>query len=285
MRERSYLFVPGDRPERYGKALTSGAHAVVLDLEDAVLPDNKPAAREAMRAWLAQPREAGVLVRINPAGTPWHADDCGLLRLPGVRGAMVPKAQDAAELAAVAAHLGDGRHMVGLVETVAGWAALRELAGAPRMARFAFGSVDFMLDAGITGDAEELDAVRTALVLESKLAGLAAPVEGVTLAIGDEARLQADVRRARRFGMGGKLCIHPSQVAAVNAGFAPGEAETAWARRVIQAIEARPAGAVAVDGKLVDKPIVMQARAVLAQADENSGYLAGQSAAPISRSN
>lgn len=264
MTERSYLFVPGDRPERFDKALASGAHAIIIDLEDAVLPAGKDAARVASGAWLAQDGP-GVVLRINPAGTPWHVEDCELLSLARVRAVMVPKAQDAAQLQALSAILRENQVLLPLVETVAGHFAAAELARVPKVQRLVFGSFDFMADAGIRGDAEELDAVRTHLVLVSRHAGLQAPVDGVTLATDDATQMTQDVRRARRFGLGAKLCIHPRQVAAVNTGFAPAPQEIAWAQRVMAALT-QGHGAVTVDGKLVDRPIELQARAILEEA-------------------
>jgi citrate lyase subunit beta/citryl-CoA lyase len=159
-----------------------------------------------------------------------------------------------------------------LVETVRGVLNLANLCGVAGLARLAFGTVDFQVDAGIDGDGEELDAVRTMLVLQSKAAGLAAPVDGVSTDLGDDAGLATNAARSRRFGFGGKLCVHPRQVATVNAAFAPKSAEIAWARRVMAALDGAH-GAVAVDGKLVDKPIVDRARLVLA-AGEGYGIAA-----------
>ncbi|MEJ8839594.1 HpcH/HpaI aldolase/citrate lyase family protein [Ramlibacter sp. AN1133] len=267
---RSYLFVPGDRPERFDKAVATGAHAVILDLEDAVTPERKVQARQAIAQWLAQ-TSARAFVRVNPEGTPWHDDDCELLvdsaQLAGV---MVPKAEDHTSIARLARHLGDGQELIPLVETVAGHFEAGALARIPRVSRLAFGSFDFMADSGIQADGEELDAVRTNLVLVSRHAGLRPPIDGVSLAIDDAAQLEADVRRSRRFGMGAKLCIHPKQVPIVHAGFAPKPEEVAWARRVIEALASGPLGAIAVDGKLVDRPIALRAEAILAEAGEGA---------------
>jgi citrate lyase subunit beta/citryl-CoA lyase len=264
---RSYLFVPGDRPERFDKALASGAHAVILDLEDAVTPERKVQAREAVAAWLKE-TSARVLVRVNPEGTPWHADDCELLLESGqLAGVMVPKAEDHTSVARLARHLGDGQELIPLVESVAGHFEAAALARIPRVSRLAFGSFDFMSDSGIQSDGEELDAVRTNLVLVSRHAGLRAPIDGVSAAIEDAEQLERDVRRSRRFGMGAKLCIHPKQVAIVHAGFAPKPEEVAWARRVLDALASGPLGAIAVDGKLVDRPIALRAEAILAEAN------------------
>jgi citrate lyase subunit beta/citryl-CoA lyase len=269
MTDRSYLFVPGDRPERFDKALASGAHAVILDLEDAVAPERKPLARDALRMWL-QSASSPVYVRVNPPGTAWHEEDCDLLRLPAVRGAMVPKAEHSDALARIAGLLQAPQDVIPLVETVAGWFNAAELVRAPRVLRLAFGSFDFMLDSGIQGDGQELDAVRTQMVLLSRHAGLQAPIDGVSLAIDDAARLEADVLRSRSFGFGAKLCIHPRQVAAIHRGFSPTQDQIAWARRVIDALAAGPLGAVAVDGKLVDRPIALMAQSVLDDARAES---------------
>ena len=262
---RSYLFVPGDRPARFDKALAAGAHAVILDLEDAVVPERKVQARAQLAAWLAT-ASAPVYVRVNPAGTPWHEEDCGLLASPAVRGVMVPKAEDAAGLQQLSQRLRPGQDLLPLVETVAGHFAADARAAVPRVSRLAFGSFDFMADSGIEGDGEELDAVRTHLVLVSRRAGVQPRGDGVSLAIDDAEQLARDGRRARRFGMGGKLCIHPKQVTPVNDGYAPTPQEIAWARKVLDALASGPLGAIAVDGKLVDRPVALRAEAILQQA-------------------
>jgi citrate lyase subunit beta / citryl-CoA lyase len=267
MQARSYLFVPGDRPERFPKALDTGADAVVIDLEDAVAPAAKAAARETLRQWLATADTAvmsRLIVRVNASGTPWHADDVAMVRDARVPLVMLPKSDSAWQLNDVAARLPSGTRIVALVETVAGVVAMREIAGAPSVARLAFGSVDFCGDAGIEGLGVELDYVRSQMVIESRLAGLAAPVEGVTLELDDSERLAGDVAKARRFGFGGKLCIHPRQVDTVNRGFSPSEEERRWAARVLAACDAHPEGAFAVDGKLVDRPVIERAKRIAA---------------------
>ena len=153
------------------------------------------------------------------------------------------------------------------MESAAGLAGLAALAGAPGVLRLAFGTIDLQVDLGLKDATEdELGPFRLQLVLASRLAGIAAPVDGVSVAIDDEDRLRADVQRARRLGFGGKLCIHPKQVGAVNRGLAPGEAELDWARRVLAAAVASGGAAVAVDGKMVDKPVLLRAEALLREA-------------------
>lgn len=185
MSQRSFLFVPGNRPARFDKACAAGADAVVIDLEDAVVGAEKAAARDAVRAWLQAGGRAWL--RVNGSGTDWHAADLPLLDLPGVLGVLLPKAER---------------------------------------------------------------------------------VEDLQVALDDPQALADDVARARRLGMGAKLCIHPQQVAEVNRGFLPRPDEIAWARQVVDAALAAHDNAVRLDGKLIDRPIIERARALLAAAQE-----------------
>jgi citrate lyase subunit beta/citryl-CoA lyase len=258
---RSLLFVPGQRPDRFSKA-ASGADAVILDLEDAVGPDDKAVAREHVLAWFAAGRQG--LVRINGAGTPWHEDDLAALASAPPAAVMVPKAEPAA-LAGVAERL-PGRPLVALVETVAGLAALRASAATPGVARLAFGNLDFGADARIPETGATLDPARFEIVLASRLGGLPQPIDGVTTELSDPHLIGADGARARAMGFGGKLCIHPAQVAPVNAGFAPTPAELDWAERVLAALEASGGSVVQIDGEMVDRPLVERARRLLAAA-------------------
>ena len=260
---RSLLFVPGSRPERFDKALAAGAGAVVLDLEDAVAPSDKERARESVRAWLTPAHR--VVVRVNAADTPWFAADLALAAQPGVAALMLPKAEGAEALAA--ALRAGAKALLPLIESAAGFAVLGTIAAAPGVASLVFGSIDFQVDLGMRDAREdELLPFRTQIVLVSRLAGIAPPVDGVTTALDDEAQLRDDVLRARRLGFGGKLCIHPRQVASVNRWLAPSEEEQAWARRVLDAAAASGGAAVAVDGKMVDKPVLMRAEGILREA-------------------
>ena len=256
---RSLLFVPGSRPDRFEKALAAGANAVIIDLEDAVAPADKERAREDVSAWLAPHR--AVMVRINGADTAWFGDDLALCRRPGVAAVMLPKAERAEDIAALR---GAGAATVlPLIESAAGMAALTAIAAAPGVQRLVFGSIDFQVDLGMRDALEdELLFFRSQLVLTSRLAGLQAPVDGVSTAIDDADQLRDDVLRARRLGFGGKLCIHPRQVASVNRHFAPSAAERAWAQRVLDAAAASGGAAIAVDGKMVDKPVILRAQAI-----------------------
>jgi len=261
---RSYLFVPGSRPDRFAKAIAAGAHAVIVDLEDAVPPAEKDKARAALAA--ALPLSQPVLVRINAAGTPWFGDDVRICRHAGVAGIVVPKAEDAAVVDRIAADIGERASILPLIETARGLWHAPAIARARGVTRLLFGSIDFQLDLDLRD--EELVHYRSQLVLVSRVADLPAPVDGVTTAIDDAEALARDVRRARTLGFGGKLCIHPKQIAPVNAAFRPTEEELAWAERIVAATAEAPGAAVAVDGRMVDRPVLLKAQAILAGAGE-----------------
>jgi citrate lyase subunit beta/citryl-CoA lyase len=260
---RSYLFVPGDRPDRFDKACASGADTVVVDLEDAVAPTRKAHARSSLRDWLNPQRR--VVVRINGADSAWFDEDLSIARLPGVAAVMLPKAQGCDEVAAVRAAIG-ARPVLPIIESAAGMDKVEAVSRCAQVQRLVFGSVDFQADLRIPGDGLELLYFRSRLVLASRLAGLARPVDGVTLAVHDEEVLRADANHARQCGFGAKLCIHPNQVAPVNATFGHSSDEVAWARRVVQAAQAAGGAAVAVDGRMVDRPVVLRALAVVDEA-------------------
>lgn len=271
---RTFLFVPGDRPERHARALASGAGAVVVDLEDAVAPERKAEARTQLdRSFAALPSDAHarLLVRINACDTPWHAEDLALVGRLAVQrrlaGVLLPKAERAGDLAALAGVVGADVALLPLIESVAGLDALAALAAAPQVLRLVFGHLDFQLDAGLAcgSDEAELVPVRLALLLASRRAGLAPPVDGITADWRDTARLAAEAVRARRGGFGAKLCVHPEQVAVVQAAFTPSADERAWAHRVCEAVRAAGGGVVNVDGRMVDAPVVRLAERLLAQ--------------------
>jgi citrate lyase subunit beta / citryl-CoA lyase len=263
----TYLFVPGDRPERFDKALAAGADAIVLDLEDAVAPEAKDKARTHVRQWVAAHRGDAerVVVRINDAGSAWHADDVALVRAAGIEGVMLPKADAREPIEALAAALSPRGVVLPLIETSSGLANVDRVARATGVQRLVFGTLDFAVDLDLSGDDRGLIVPSAQIALASRCAGLASPVAGVTAAIDDEARIVADVAFARAFGFGAKLCIHPRQVDVVRRAMQPTAEELAWARKVLAAAE-NAAGAVRVDGKMVDRPVLLRARALLERA-------------------
>ena len=269
MNPRTYLFVPGNRPERFAKALASGADAIVLDLEDAVAPAAKDEAREAVARWAreaAEAERARIVVRINDAQTSAIADDLRLLRDARITGVMLPKAESAAQVNVVRAAV-PGARVLALIESACGVANVQQVAGADGVARLVFGTLDYALDLDldITDSAEALVHAASVLAIASRVAGLAAPVAGVTPQLDDEQRLLADLAWARRHGFGAKLCIHPRQVAPIHAALAPSEQAVDWARRVLAAEAASP-GAAQLDGRMIDRPVVLQAQRTLQRA-------------------
>lgn len=265
VRARSYLFVPATRPDRIAKAFAAGADAVIVDLEDAVAPDAKDAARAALANALNPERP--VIVRINAATTQWFAEDLRLCRAPGIAAIMLPKAEGSTELREVTNGIGKTLPLLPLVETARGLWNVLEIAQAPGVQRLAFGTIDFQLDLTLTGAGhEELVPFRAQLVLASRVAGVLPPIDGPTATFDDARTVSADALRARRAGFGAKLCIHPQQVKWVNESFSPSAEETTWARRIVAAVQAAQGGVVAVDGKMVDRPVLALAEHILAQA-------------------
>ncbi|UUV31316.1 CoA ester lyase [Amycolatopsis roodepoortensis] len=257
---KTFLFVPGHRPDRFAKAAASGADVVILDLEDAVAPDRKEAAREHVRAWLAEGQQA--VVRINAAGTAWYDDD--VASAGRALAVMLPKAENRAEIDSLAGRL-PGVPILPLVETAAGIAGAVEVCGADAVVRPAFGSVDLAVQLGVDHRSHEaLRYARSAIVVAAAATGRAAPIDGVTTALDDDAALAADVEHAKTLGFTGKLCVHPRQVAAASRGLSPSDGEIEWARDVIA--RAGDGSVTVAGGQMVDKPVEARARAILKRA-------------------
>lgn len=259
----TYLFVPGDRPERFAKAIDAGAGAVIVDLEDAVAPENKQAARDACaRLCSGGPKATPLLVRINDAGSPYFDDDLALLKNSGIEGVMLSKTESANQIARVSAALGPKGYVIALVESARGIANAGEIAHGHKVQRLAFGTLDYAIDLDLSGDERGLTYCSCQLAIVSRAAGIGSPVAGVTTELNDEARLLADFAFARACGFGAKLCIHPRQIMPLRRALEPTSVEIDWARRVLAAIESGQA-AVQVDGKMVDRPVMLKARDIL----------------------
>lgn len=267
------LFVPGDRPDRFRKAAAAGADVVIIDLEDAVAPATKVEALAAVQAALSPTAEAdGVraMVRVNAMGSQhYDAEIAALLNLAtvpgsGLLGLVVPKAEDGAALGELRAQLPASMALVALIESAAGVVNAPQLARIKGITRLAFGAIDFALDINAGGGDRFLDYARAHLVLASRAAGIAAPLDSPEPEIKDIGRVDAAAQLARNFGFGGKLCIHPSQLASVRAGFAPTEADIDWAHSVIDA----EGGAVQLDGQMIDRPVTERAKRILQRAGQ-----------------
>lgn len=257
---RSWLFVPGDRPDRFIKAATSGADMVICDLEDGVSASRKIAARDSVVSWLRA--EGLACVRINPPQTAWMDDELSMLAgLAGLRAVMVPKAEDPRVFRTLHETLGPKVAIVALVETALGIHRAFEIATAPGVTRLAFGSIDFALDINASEEATSLLLARSLLVVSSRAAGLPPPVDGVTVKLREPQTVHDDSAHAASLGFGGKLCVHPSQVGIVNAAFLPSEEQLRWARSVVQ--QTADGAATDVGGQLVDAPVLTRARRIL----------------------
>jgi citrate lyase subunit beta/citryl-CoA lyase len=206
-----------------------------------------------------------VLLRINDENTPWFDGDVALVAKTGIRGVVLPKAESATQIERIGSALPTDGFVIPLVETAKGVVEVDSFARAARVQRIAFGTLDYALDLDLTGDERGLLYPACRIVLASRAAGIASPIAGVTPDIGDESKLLADLAFARACGFGAKLCIHPKQVDAVHAAMRPTEADIAWARRVVAAVESGT-GAIQLDGKMVDRPVIAKAMRILARA-------------------
>lgn len=264
------LYVPGDRPERFDKAAASGADLVIIDLEDAVSPDNKDRARANAVEYLAAraAKAPEVHVRINDPRSPRGRDDLSAIAgVPGLGGVRVPKVETTDDLDLVDAVLGTAPVHV-LVESARGVSNVDEIAAHPRTAGVGLGEQDLAAELSITGGFA-LDQLRVRVVVAAAAAGIGPVAMSVFTDLTDEDGLRASCVHGRALGMFGRSAIHPRQVPVIRAAFSPTPAEIAEAREVIEAAGQTGAGAFALpDGRFVDAPILARARKVLALADE-----------------
>lgn len=283
---RSMLFVPGDRPERFAKAAASGADAVILDLEDAVVPDKRPEARRAVAAYLAGPeRTVPLWVRINPVDTEDALLDLAAIMDGRPDGIMLPKARDGADVHRAShwleeheARCGHASGSVALIPLVTESAAAVLKAATfvdlpTRVAGLTWGAEDLAADLGATGNKSAdgeyeftYQLARSMCLLAAAAAGVPA-IDTIDTDFKDAAAIERRARAARRQGFAAKLAIHPAQVAPIHAAFTPTADELRWAERVIAAFAAAPGkGAVAFEGGMLDKPHLRQAERLLAAA-------------------
>lgn len=253
-----FLFVPADRPERFGKALSGGADAVIIDLEDAVAPSGKAAARHGLAAALVLSTTCPIFVRVNAVGTEWHDDDMKVASSVDVAGILLPKAEAASDIERIKPRLGP-KKLVAIIETAIGLAAVEDIASAAD--RLAFGSIDYAADLGCAHRRDALLMARSRIVLAARMAGRPAPLDGVTQSLREEAEITSDTRYGASLGFGGKLLIHPAQIPAARIGMAPDERDVEWARRVVAS--SAEGAAVAVGGQMVDAPVLVRARQII----------------------
>ncbi|MCE2540291.1 MAG: CoA ester lyase [Acidobacteria bacterium] len=269
---RSLLFVPAVRPDRYPKALATGADAVCIDLEDGVSFAAKDEARDKALALFAgrEPVRAEVSLRINDPKTDLGQRDLEAVRQSGIRpdALMLPKCDGPGEIRNVARALGalSGLPLIVMVETARGVAAAEAIAAAtPTVSAVFFGAIDFAADVGCEVGWDAALYARSRVVVAAAVAGVGAldsPFMDVPALDG----LAAESRRTRGLGFSGKSAIHPTQVAVIQAAFSPAAEEVAWARRIVEAYDRNRGGVLLVDGKLIERPVIASARRTLAVA-------------------
>jgi citrate lyase subunit beta / citryl-CoA lyase len=257
------LFVPGDKPALFPKAAASHTDAIIIDLEDAVVPTSKAAARNALadHGILGRP----VIVRINSAASSWFEDDLGALKRAKIDAIMLPKAEGADQIASIHRRLESILPIIPLIETARGLALLQETLGAVGVVVAAFGSLDFALDMNCSADWQPLLMARSEIVFRSRLAGLPGPVDGVTPSLTDMEIVSREAREARELGFRGKLAIHPSQLAPIMAAMKPSERDVLWAEAVLKAVGSD--GAFKIDGAMIDAPQIARAERIVRQSE------------------
>ncbi|HYI48235.1 MAG TPA: CoA ester lyase [Allosphingosinicella sp.] len=279
MKLRSLLFVPGDRPDRMEKALGAGADALILDLEDAVAPAAKGDARRAVARFLDAHPQARTFVRVNPLDGPEHERDLEAILDRHPDGIVLPKSEGGASVEALARSLAERRNITALIlpiatETPAALFQLGTYAGCKRLAGLTWGAEDLPAAIGAVTSREEdgrftppYELARSLCLFGAAAAGVP-PIETVYPAFRDLEGLAAYAARARRDGFAGMMAIHPDQVGVINAAFTPSEGEIANARAVVAAFEANSgAGALALDGRMIDRPHLLQAQRILQNGD------------------
>jgi citrate lyase subunit beta / citryl-CoA lyase len=284
---RSFLFAPGNVPRRVEKALTLEADAVIVDLEDSVAISEKAATRKAVAEALSKPRRARGYVRVNAASTPYCYGDLTETIHKGVDGVVLPKVESAGELHAIDWLLANLERERGLaegsidlmpqIETAAGVQRIERIVQAKhlraykapwRVKRVSFGAGDYANDVGLspTLDEPELAEARARIVMISRAAGLENPIDSPWFHLKESDAFRRALERSRRGGFQGRLCIHPDQLAPVNAAYLPTPEELAQAERIVSAFkeaEAKGAAAIQLDGQMIDYPIVYRAQALL----------------------
>jgi citrate lyase subunit beta / citryl-CoA lyase len=278
MRLRSLLFVPGDRPDRMEKALKSGADALILDLEDSVAPAAKPEARRAVAAFVTANNNARLWVRVNPLDGAEIERDLQAVLPAHPDGIVLPKAEGGHSVAELARRLTErgnatARILAIATETPAAIFGLGSYGGQKRLAGLTWGAEDLPAAIGAATSREDdgsftapYEIARSLCLFGAAAAGVA-PIETVYPAFGDLEGLGAYAARARRDGFTGMMAIHPDQVPVINEAFTPSEAEVAHAQAVVAAFEASPhAGALSLDGRMIDRPHLVQAQRILAAA-------------------
>lgn len=276
MKLRSLLFVPGDRPDRMEKALGAGADVLILDLEDSVAPTAKADARRVVADFLNANSQARIWVRVNPLDSAEQEKDLAAILSAHPDGIVLPKAEGGASVDELARRLTERGNATAQIlaiatETPAAIFALGSYGGARRLAGLTWGAEDLPAAVGAATSREAdgrftppYELARSLCLFGAAAAGVM-PIETVYPAFRDLDGLALYAARARRDGFTGMMAIHPDQVSVINAAFTPSAAEIAHAQKVVAAFEASPgAGALALEGRMIDRPHLLQAQRILA---------------------
>lgn len=271
------LYVPGDRPERFAKAVAAGADEVIIDLEDAVGIDRKDFARAAVAEFLTpptspEPVKGPISVRPNAAGTPWQEADLRMLaQAAGLSGVRLPKTADAAAIDSVREMINNDDVMIScLLETALGVERAHEIASHPQVSSIGLGEADLRAELGITAESG-LDWIRVRTVVAARAAGLPAPMMAVYPHVRDLEGLERSCRTGAGLGFVGRTAIHPRQIEVIRRAFQPTTEEIECAEEVLAVLAAGPGAAVLADGRMVDAAMAVEARRILARTDRENG--------------
>lgn len=264
---KSYLFVPALNIERVPKAFAKGAQAVIIDLEDAVSDTVKQQCQTNLKTYLTSTTAQAVWVRINAVDSEWFAQDIELVRkLDNICGIVLPKVETADDIAQLYHHISD-KPILALIETPKGMANIAKIATAQGLTALSYGFLDICQQLSVKADSEAgqmlANQIRYQLLLHSQLNGLTAPIDCVYPPFNDHDGLAKRVAWWRDLGFSGMLCIHPNQVAIVNDMAKPTEAQLVFAKKVVDYYQKTQLAAFAIDGEMVDTPVIKQAIALL----------------------
>lgn len=263
---RSALFVPATRVDRIEKALATGADAVIVDLEDAVAIEAKIQARNDLATFLSAHHDIKLWVRVNGAQTQWFEDDLLLCaRFSQIKGVMLPKTEHPEQIACV--YSKTGKAVYPIIESAKGIAIIPDIARSQGVARLSFGALDLGVDLGLENESEGaaflLNQMRAQLVVQSRVAGIDAPLDGVYPNFKDTEGLRQSMTFAKGMGFAGALCIHPLQVEIIHSVMSASEEEIRWAKAVLAKYEETGLAAFAFEGQMVDMPVIERAKRLL----------------------
>jgi len=266
-RATSFLFVPGDRPERFSKAMDSGAEIVIIDWEASVIPDRKLIAREATLDFVQNCDQTHkIALRVNPIQSDYFVEDYMLIRLLSVCGVFLTMAESSKDIDFARKVLPDSLPFVAMIETAKGLVKANELASCEGVCRLAFGNMDYQTDLGLTDDRAGMIYPSSVIAVASRSAGLPQPIAGVTANFSDSVFFHENATFEKSLGYSAKLCIHPKQILWAHNVFDPSEQDVVWANTIIAATQ--QSHAVQINGIMIDRPVIERAKKILDQVSQ-----------------